>query len=407
MPKESIPIEKAKEIILSRVRLNPPEEVYFSDSLGRHPYEDIVSPYSLPFRNNSAMDGFAVKSADLAAASEENPVKLPVVEELYAGKIPEKIVLSGTCARIFTGAAIPEGADAVVRQEDVNLIANAAIFKTPVEARTDIREKGEDIKEGQVFLKKGERICSAAIGMLAALRIKRIKVFRKPKVYLIATGNELADVESLFDENKIVNSNTHSLSAMLKELCAEPYCGGIVGDTKEAIRQSFQNIADCDMVITTGGISVGEYDLVKETFAELGVNWLFWKVKMRPGHPAAFGVMRDKLFFGLPGNPVSSMVTFDQFVRPAILKMSGVEDTARMRFFAAAVSDIKKKPGRTHFIRGVLSAKDGELFADAAKNQSSAAISAMISANCYIILEGEKTRIQKGEKVLVEVFKPW
>lgn len=405
MLKETVSIKEAKKIISEAVTTLPFEEIDTVDSLGRHVFETIKSPLTLPSYDTSAMDGFAVISSDLKSATKENPIILSIVDEVYAGKYTDSILESGNCVRIFTGANIPKGADAVVRQEDVEYENGKAVFKMPVERGTDIRTAGDDVMRGQVILKQGDLISSSAIGLLTALNISKIKVFLKPKIYILATGNELVDIGSLVPTGKIINSNSYSLASMTKECNAIPIYGGIANDNEETISMHFENAIKNDIVITTGGVSVGKYDLVKDAFEKKGVKWLFWKVKIRPGHPIAFGIFEKTLFFGLPGNPVSSMVTFDQFVRPAILKMMGVENTERMRFYASSTVDIKKKPDRTHFLRAKLSSVNGELFVEPIKNQSSAAISTMIEANCYIILEEGKTKIEKGEKVLVELFK--
>lgn len=405
MLKTSISIKEAKEIILSNVKELSSENILTTESLGRYVSEDVVSSLDIPQSDNSAMDGFAVNSDDIVNASKDNPVTLKIVDEIYAGKHSELNIPKGCCVRIFTGAKIPAGADAVVRQEDVEFDNNTATFFSSVEKGTDIREAGDDVKKGQVVLQKGSRITPAAIGMLAALNKKNINVFKKPKVFILATGNELIELGEQLADNKIVNSNSYALSAMITETGAIPVYGGIAKDDEVAIMSIFDKAQEADIVITTGGVSVGEYDLVKDTFAKCGVDWLFWKVKIRPGHPVAFGMYKSKLFFGLPGNPVSAMVTFDQFIRPAILKMMGAKTTERIRFFATSTDDIKKKPDRTHLLRARLFSLDGELFVEVMKNQSSAAISTMLDANCYIILEENRTKIKKGDKVLVEVFK--
>lgn len=404
MLRESVTLYEAVSIVLSNTRTKPVEEITITEGLGRFLAEDVFAPYPLPLNDNSAMDGFAVKSSDLEGATQDNLIKLKIVDIITAGKKPIKELQHGECARIFTGGIIPKGADAVVRQEDVLIDGDYAFFKNSVAPGNDIRKRGSDLEQGQRILSIGDRITPAIIGLCSALRIKDLKVFQKPAVYIIATGNELVDIDSPFDNFSVVNSNSYSLSAMVKELNAEPVIGGILIDTKEAIRESFEKAIEHDIIITTGGVSVGEYDLVKDVFAEMGVEWLFWKVKMRPGHPVAFGVYGGKLFFGLPGNPVSCMVTFDQFVRPAIFKMCGSQNYKRKVLKARSKSMIKKKEGVVHFIRGVVSIEDGELVVESIGNQSSSAINTMAQANCYIILNEKQTRIEPGEEVWVEIF---
>lgn len=405
MIKLSITIQEAEDIILNNIKETSVEEISTIESLNRHIAEDISSPISLPNYDNSAMDGFAVNSVDILNASKDSPVTLKIVEEISAGKFSTKKVTKGCCARIFTGAKIPEGADSVVRQEDVYFNDKEATFFAPVEKGSDVRKAGEDVNKGQIILRKGGKITPAAIGLLSALNIKQVKVYKKPIVSIIATGNELVELGCEMSVGKIVNSNSYALSAMVCECGAIPIYCGIAKDNETSIMSAFEKAQDADIVITTGGVSVGEYDLVKDIFAKKGVNWLFWKVKIRPGHPVAFGIMNNRLFFALPGNPVSSMITFDQFVRIAILRMMGAKEVKRMRFLATAMDDIKKKPDRTHFLRAKLIPSDGELYVDIMKNQSSAAISTMLDSNCYVILDEKRTRIKKGEKVLVEVFK--
>lgn len=404
MYRENISVKEAKEVIISETRETGTEEVLSIHSLGRHLGQDIVSPFSIPNFDNSAMDGFAVKSSVISNASYDNPIKVKIVEEIWAGKIPLNKIKEDCCAKIYTGAMIPEGADAVVRKEDVMVEGDLAIFKKPVEEGCDIRRKGEEIKEGDVVIKRGHKITSATIGLLASLMIKSIRVFKKPKILIIATGSELVEIDDTYSFGKIVNSNSWSLISMSGYYGAEPFYGGIVDDNRESLVRCFEKIEDVDIVVTTGGVSVGDYDLVKDVFGSLGVKWLFWKVRMRPGHPVAFGKYKDRLFFALPGNPVSSMVTYDQFVLPAIKKMLGIGDYNRIRFYATVTEDIKRKADRTHFLRGRVYSRDGEIYVDVFPNQSSSAISSMIYSNCYVILEEGNTRIKRGERALVELF---
>lgn len=401
---ELISVKEARDIILNETYETEEEEVIFNEALNRYASRDIISSYSIPQFDNSAMDGFAVNAYDLKDASTENPVRLKIIDEIWAGKIPKKGLTEKSCVKIYTGAIIPEGANAVVRKEDVELLGDFAIFKKPVEVGFDIRRKGEEIKEGDIVIKKGYRFTASSVGLLASLMIRKVKVFRKPKVLIIATGSELIDIDASYSFGKIINSNSYALIAMTKEYGGEPVYGGIVEDSKDDLVRCFKDIRDVDIIITTGGVSVGDYDLVKDVFGSLGVRWLFWKVRMRPGQPVAFGKYDKKLVFALPGNPVSSMVTFDQFVVPALKKMMGVEKYERTRLLAIVTEDIKKKSDRTHFLRGRCYFKDEELFVDVFPNQSSSAISSMINSNCYVILEEGNTRIKKGSKVLIELF---
>ncbi len=403
MLNQNISVDRAINIILSCIKEAEEEKIHFADGLGRYLSRDIISGFSVPFFDNSAMDGFALRAEEIKDASKDNPVKLKIVDEIWAGKIARPLPDSKCCVKIYTGAMIPDGADCVVRQEDVTIEGDYALFFNPVEKGNDIRLKGEEIKENDVVASKGSRITPAMIGLFASLMKKEIYVYKKPKIAILATGSELIDIDEQTGFGKIVNSNSYALMAMAREAGAEAFNGGIIKDNRDELEKAFYTYKDTDLVITTGGVSVGEYDLVKDVFANLGVNWLFWKVRMRPGHPVAFGVYNNRLFFALPGNPVSAMVTFDQFVLPAIKKFFSAP-WEKKTIYAIATDDIRKKSGRTHFLRGRAYTKDGELFVDIFPNQASSAITSMTLANCYVILKEDNTRINKGEKVLIELF---
>lgn len=407
MPRESLTIGEAKALIYGQVRPGPAESVPLINAIGRHLFDDVTAPYSLPLWDGSAMDGYAVRAADLANASADTPASLPVAGEIPAGRKLSRPMAAGSCVRIFTGARMPDGADAVVRQEDCVQDGPVCRFTQPVAQGLDVRTAGEDVVQGRLIAGRGDLVTPALAGLLASLRLARVPVFAKPRMLIFATGDELAGVRSRHGSTAIVNSNSYTIHGLATQAGAAPVMGGIVRDNRASVIRNFPRTEGFDIVVTTGGVSVGKYDLVREVFGELGVRWIFWKIRIRPGQPVAFGIRGRTLFFGLPGNPVSAMVTFDQFVRPAILRMCGVENPERPVVFAELAEPVDKKPGRTHILRGRVEVRDGRLVVHPAANQSSAALSVMAAANCLVFIDEHRTRLDAGEQVPVELIHPF
>jgi molybdopterin molybdotransferase len=367
--------------------------------------EDIASPLAVPGHDNSAMDGYAVRFVDLVANAE---TVLKRVGESFAGKPWSGAIAAGECVRIFTGGVMPPGADSVVMQErtveDASgvHIAPGAVTK----AGQNRRYAGEDLKAGQVVFRSGQRVHPAEMGMIASLGIGEISVFRRLRVAFFSTGDELKSVGTPLAAGEIYDSNRYTLHGMLTRLDCDVIDMGVVEDVPEKLERAFAAAAGAaDVVITSGGVSVGEADYVKQLLDKLG-EVLFWKIAMKPGRPLAYGKIGSAHFFGLPGNPVSVMVTFYQFVRDALLVLQGQRDVAPLPTFKVALSaPIRKVPGRTEFQRGILTADaDGTWTARTTGDQGSGILSSMSQANCFIILGSDTGNVAAGELVDVQLL---
>ncbi len=403
--KQMISVDKALAIVLDAIKETSAEKVPFLETAGRILYRDIVSMLNIPPVDNSAMDGYAVTQESICEASEEAPVVLPVQGEVQAGSLYSGKVLDGSFAvGIMTGAPVPPGADAVIpveyTKEDGN---NVKIFKS-LNRGDNIRRKGEDIAQGQVVLKKGRTLRSADVGLLASLNITDVMVYRRPHVAIIPTGNELVEPGDEIENGQIRNSNAYTLFAEITKCNAVPHYMGIARDDFEETREKFRKAFENDIVITTGGVSMGKYDFVKDVMADLGIDIKVEKLLMKPGKPFVFGIKSDKLFFGLPGNPVSTMVSFIQFVRPAIRRLMGARELQKPVVHATLQQDITKKTERRHFVRGYLTIQDEEFFVSTTGPQGSGILTSMSDANCLIILPEGRTMCRAGEKVSIQLI---
>jgi molybdopterin molybdotransferase len=383
----------AARIILAAVRPQPALRVPLDDALDSVLAEDIVSPLDVPAWANSAMDGYAARADDVRGATPAAPVRLRVIEEVPAGHFPSRRIGPGECTRVFTGAPVPEGADSVIRQEDTDLGPDIVIVVSDRDAEVNIREVGEDIRKGTTVLSAGTPLGPAQLGILASLAAAHPLVFRRPRVAVLASGDEIADVdqpEEILSGRKVASSNTHALVALVRRAGGEPVNLGIARDTPESLREHLRRAADCDLLITSAGISVGEHDYVRSVLDELGAEQRFWRLRMRPGAPVGFGFVRDVPWIGLPGNPVSTMVTFELFVRPAIRVMSGHRLPFRRAIRVRTAEDIVLKPKLQHFLRAVVSAESGLLVAHLTGPQGSGILSSMARANALLIVpEGQ------------------
>jgi len=351
------------------------------------------------------MDGYAVISTEISGSSSDNPVVLSVTSEVQAGgEYTGSPVKAGEAVRIMTGAPVPEGADAVIPFEDTEEIGGEVkIFKS-LEKYENIRFTGEDIKKGDIVLKKGTRIDSARAGLIASMNISNIHVFQKPEVAVIATGDEIVELGSRDLAGKIVNSNAYTLYWEIKKYGGTPRYLGIVKDNIDETAHKLKEAMKSDIIITSGGVSMGKYDFIPEVMKNLGVDIKIQKVLMKPGKPVVFGHIGKKLFFGLPGNPVSVMVSFMQFVRPALLKMSGVEKLEKPVMSAELLEEIKKKPGRKYFIRGKYSIVNNKILVKQTGEQGSGILTSMSEANCLIILPEESGNAKPGEKADIQLI---
>lgn len=395
-------VEEALAHILNHVSVLTTEQIPLDDSLGRVLSDDILAQNNLPPFANSAMDGYAVIAADIQSATADNPVVLPIIEDIPAGYAPQKILQLGQASRIMTGAPLPSGADSVVPVELTDDSRRSPRTPTqikimqPVSANDNVRAIGEDIQVGEVVLKKGRRLRPADLGVLAGLGYSMVSVTRRPRVAVISTGDELLTPDQPLTPGKIRDTNGYVIPALITILGATPLKLGIAHDTLESVREKFNAAVDqgADFILSSAGVSVGAFDFVKTVLDELG-GVDFWKVNMRPGKPLTFGHIRDVLFLGLPGNPVSSMVTFDVFARPMILKMLG--STEGQLIQKVRVGESMTSDGRMTFARAYLKRENDELVAYSTGTQSSGALSSMVKADGLLIIPAEIKQVQPGD----------
>lgn len=404
--KQSISVDEAREIILGAVGPLGSEKVPLQDALGRVLAETVSSPWDVPPLDNSAMDGYAVRAADVAAATRESAVRLAVLEDIPAGRLPTRTVKAGTASRIMTGAALPAGADAVVRVEDTEGSGGEVLVLSPVEPGLNIRRAGEDVTAGQKVIEAGTPLTAAAVGMLASLGRAVIEVTQRPRVAILSTGDELVDVDGDRSGGKIIASNTYSLSAQAREAGAVPLTLPIAPDRPEIIEARFRHAMHADVILSSGGVSVGDFDFIKDVLGRLDSEMKFWRVAMKPGHPLAFGILGGKPVFGLPGNPVSCMVSFEQFVRPALLKMMGYRDLLRPVVRARLRAALRQKPGRRTFVRAVVSRDGDSLSVASSGSQSSGVLLSMLRANGLIIFPEDRAELPEGAEVEVQIIDP-
>jgi molybdopterin molybdotransferase len=402
----SMPVERARALI--RDYLDPVttvERVHIRQALGRTLAADVVSPIDVPGHDNSAMDGWAVRFADLSPGA---PTTLARIGESFAGRPCESRVGSGQAVRIFTGAVMPEGTDTVVMQERAEERAGSVVVApgAVTQPGQNRRFAGEDVKAGGIVFRRGQSMKPAEIGMLASLGVNEVAVYRRLVVAYFSTGDELVSIGTPLATGQIYDSNRYTIGAMLSRLGCESIDMGVVPDVPEALERAFSAAAaSADVVITSGGVSVGEADYVKQLLERLG-EVVFWKIAMKPGRPLAYGRIGGAQFFGLPGNPVSVMVTFYQFVRDALMILQGRTNVEPVPTFKAALAaPIRKAPGRTEFQRGILArAADGSWTVRTTGDQGSGILSSMSQANCFIVLPAEAGNVAAGASVDVQLL---
>jgi len=395
---DALRVDKACEAIrscLSPVR--DTERIGIREALGRILAQEIVPDIDVPAHDNSAMDGYAVRFSDLGQPLKE--IGTALAGKPFGGKVGP-----GECVRIMTGAVMPAGSDTVVIQEIVKKEGERISIPPGQKKAQNVRYAGEDLSKGKAVLHPGQWLRPAELGLIASLGMAQITVKRKLRVAFFATGDELASIGTPLKDGEIYDSNRYTLGGMLARLGVEAMDMGVVRDRPELLEAAFRKAAaQADVVITTGGVSVGEADFVKQLMAKLG-EVLFWKIAMRPGRPMAFGKIGDAFLFGLPGNPVAVMVTFYQFVRDALLFMSGRTDGAIPLLKAAAAENMRKVPGRTEYQRGILFREGGDWKVRTTGQQGSGVLRSMSEANCFIVLEHERGSIKAGEPVSVQLF---
>jgi molybdopterin molybdotransferase len=399
-----ISVEKALKTILVNFRPLGLEKINILEAQKRVIGEDVFAPHNIPSADNSAMDGYAVRYTDTKGATKDKPLQLKIIEDIPAGKVALKKIKKGEAARIMTGAVIPEGADSVIRQEDTKKDGNTVIIYTSAKKGQNIRFAGEDVRQGELVVKKGNALRPADIGMLAALGKAFISVYQKPRVAIMSTGDELVDIETNPPLGKIINSNSYSLAAQVLECGGIPIMLGISKDKKIDLQEKFKAALHADVIISSGGVSVGDFDFVKDVMGEIGNAMHFWQVAMRPGKPLAFGAIAGIPLFGLPGNPVSAMVSFEQFVRPSLLKMQGHKKIFRQTIKAVCAQEIQKSAGFRHFIRAVVKKEKDQYIASVTGDQGSGILKSMVIANALIVMGENKTRIKKGSQVTIQLL---
>jgi molybdopterin molybdotransferase len=397
----SMPVEKARQFIKQFLEpVAETEQIGLHASLGRILAQDILSPANVPNYDNSAMDGYALSAADLHAE------QLTVIGSAFAGKLYHGTVASGECVRIMTGAAMPQGTDTVVMQEKVIRNGDKITLTEAPKPHANVRYAGEDLQLGQAVLQAGHLLRPADLGLLASLGIAQINVYRKLKVAFFSTGDELVSVGKPLQTGQVYDSNRYTLFGMLARMGVEIFDLGAIADDRALLETTLLEAADiADVVITSGGVSVGEADYMKDLLSEHG-QVMFWKIAMKPGRPLAYGKIAKAHYFGLPGNPVAVMVTFYQFVREALLSLMGQADIKPLPMFTVTcTAPIKKLSGRTEFQRGILFMDaSGEWKVQPTGAQGSAILSSMSLANCFIVLDVNVGNLDAGALVQVQVM---
>jgi molybdopterin molybdotransferase len=404
MPPPLSPHDAALQI-LSAVQRQPALRVPLDDALDGVLAEDTISPLDLPPWNNSAMDGYAARADDVRGASEQRPVRLRVIESVAAGSFPRLTVEAGSCTRIFTGAPVPQGADSVIRQEDTDGGSVAVAITSDRDAGLNVRQAGEDTRKGARVLAAGTELGPAHLAMLAALAVSHPMIYRRPRVALLGSGDEIVDVDQpdeILSGRKLASSNTHGLIAAVRRAGGEPVNLGIARDTPESLEELLAGAAGCDLLVTSAGISVGEHDHLRQVLNAMGLQLHFWRLRMRPGAPVGFGLLGDLPWIGLPGNPVSTLVTFELFARPAIRKMSGRTLPFRQAIPVRLAEPVRLGPRLQHFLRVVLGPPrepgDGVPLPTARLTgpQGSGVLSSMVQAQALLIVPEGQQEVPAG-----------
>jgi len=395
-----ISIEEAIQRIQTLSRpIEATETVQLADALGRVLVTDVFAAVNVPSSDNSAMDGYGYRHSDLAEFDVLN-----IVGESFAGQPFEGIIEAGQCVRIMTGAMIPASVDTVVMQENTQRHGDELRVEKPPKCGSNIRRAGEDITKGRRVYMAGHEISAIDIGILASIGVAQVDLRKRPRIGVFSTGDELRQPGETLEEGQIYDSNRHTVLAMLSKLPVDCVDYGCLPDCYDTIaRVVAQADRECDVLITSGGVSVGDADYTRDVLNQYG-ELDFWKLAIKPGKPFAFGRLKNSLFFGLPGNPVSATVTFHQLVVTAIRRMAGQTRTQTKPKHAFSTTELRKKPGRTDFQRGVVSYKEGKRWVEPTGKQGSGMLSSMALANCYVVLERERGDVSAGEQVMVLEF---
>lgn len=389
-------VERARDALIADVHAaGDTEQIALGEGKGRFLAQDVHAQIDHPVFDNSAMDGYALNIADLVAHEQS----LPIAGMSRCGDAPT-VLTDGSVMRIFTGAPLPTGADAVVIQEEVKQAGAHAVVRAPIESGANVRRQGEDFRVGDVLYSCGRRLSSFDIALLGTAGVAELNVYRRARALVLATGDELVEPGTALRPGQIYESNRLAIALQLQDLGVVVDDGGIVRDDVAALRKVLASASDYDFVITSGGASVGDHDLVKQAFSEIGeIN--FWKVKVKPGKPLAFGrIDQNAHFFALPGNPVSSLITFKLFVEPAVCAWNHAA-AIYLELKATAIDGFRRSPGRTEFLRAHVHARQGLLYAHALSGQGSHMVGALRETNALIRVEAEDSGFDRGDQVTV------
>jgi len=396
---------EAARLILEHVAPLPAARRPLREALDLVLAEDVASPIDLPGWDNSAMDGYAARAVDVERAGPDHKIALAVIEAVAAGQFPTKPIGPGQATRIFTGAPLPAGADTVVRQEDTEPAESGSVrVVTGRDARKNIRYRGEDIRKGDVVLSAGGPLGPAQLGVLASIAHGRPLVHPPPRVAFLGSGDEIVDLDrsdEILAGQKIATSNSYTLLGMIRRAGGIPLDLGVARDTKESLREHLAAAKDADLLVTTAGVSVGEHDFVRDVLTELGCDMKLWRIRMRPGAPLGFGLLGGKPWIGLPGNPVSTMVTFELFVRPAIRRMLGHPLPFRRTVAVCVGESITLGPKLRHFLRAVVTP---DLTARLTGPQGSGILTSMARANALLIVPEDRATVAAGETLAALVL---
>ncbi|AOY77787.1 gephyrin-like molybdotransferase Glp [Clostridium formicaceticum] len=401
----NVTLEEALAMLLKESGTIEAVHVPLLDALGSVLAENIVSDMDMPPFKKSPLDGYAVRGEDTEGASKDTPIILKVMDFVPAGYVSNKRLGKKEAMRIMTGAKIPEGADAVVKFEDTKYTEETVTVYKKYPVGTNIVKAGEDMEKGDLVLQKGEVIDAPEIGILATLGKAYVEVFRKPRVAILSTGDELVDMQQPLVEGKIRNSNSYTIAAQIKKLGAKPLMLGICSDAIEIIKAKLNSALNwADIVITTGGVSVGDHDLAKEAFREVGAEVLFWRVRMKPGTPIAVAKKEEKLIFGLSGNPAAAYITFEQFVRPIILKKMGRGNYKLMEVKSILESDFTKASNQNRFVRGNTYYRDGKYYTRLPEKHSSGVLTSLMGTNSLFYIKALTGPYKKGDEITVQLL---
>ena len=394
----------ALDLVMRNIEVGPRQSVAHAEALGRVLASDIVSDLDLPPFANSAMDGYAVRVADLESASEQTPATLKLSETIGAGDVPQNIIEAGICAKIMTGAPLPHGAEAVIMREETRESGGVVSFTSGAKIGQNVRRAGSDVARGETVLTAGTRVRAAEGAMLAALGRAQVEVYARPRVGIITTGEELVGVEATLQSGQIRDSNGPALRGLCLSVGAEIVAERHVGDAPDELRAVLDELAPhCDIILTSGGVSAGDFDPVRDVMLA-DAEVIFWKVAMKPGKPIMLARYQKVPVFALPGNPVSVMVGWEEFARPAILKRGGARNLRRLEVSARLGETLSSPVGKTEFVRAHIESANGELVARVSGDQGSGRLSTMTRANALLVIGAEQTRLEAGTQVTARLL---